>query len=141
MPRPPSSPQSSEKEQFLKVVICESRYGARLRLEFLPYDAAKRDALSKRCAEMIAETQTKCAGGIRQVIAVTHFLAKNLVFHDYDHLQAGYGICWSHRWPDTMASPSLRQRKGGPFAGNWTWPGGRSCKTGPRCCSSKGNSR
>ena len=80
---------ADETETFLRLVISDCRYGARLRLEYLPYSADRLDRLSVGCADLVDQTRSHFAGGVEQVIAVTPFLSKNLT-HDYDHLQAGY---------------------------------------------------
>lgn len=83
------SPDGKDKQRFVKLVISDCRYGARLRLEYLPWTAESQEALCDACVRLVDDTRRRFASGIRQLIGVTHLLSKNLV-HDYDHLQTGY---------------------------------------------------
>lgn len=82
-----------EQSRLLKVVISECRQGARLRAEFLPWSAAGKvaapDELARLCEQLAIETRTQYAGGVRELVAVTPLLSKNLT-RDFDHLQTGY---------------------------------------------------
>jgi hypothetical protein len=81
--------EEREEKRYVKLVISDCRYGARLRFECFPYAAARLDAICRDCARSADETRRCFAEGIRQLIGVTHLLSRDLV-HDYDHLQAGY---------------------------------------------------
>jgi hypothetical protein len=76
-------------EWFLKLVVSDCRCGVRLWLEYLPYTPDRLEEIAYQCADLVDQTRRRFAGGIRQVIAVTPLLSRNLV-HDYDHLQTGY---------------------------------------------------
>jgi hypothetical protein len=86
--RKPDSGKDGERETFLKLVITDCRCGARLWLEFVPYAVARLEPACRSCAAAVDHTRQQFSEGVRQVIAVTPFLSKNLV-HDCDHLQAG----------------------------------------------------
>ncbi len=81
--------EKREKKQFVKVIVADCRYGARLRVDFLPHENDARDELAAKCRPIVAEVRRHFAGGIKQIIGVTPFVSRNLT-HDYDHLQAGY---------------------------------------------------
>jgi len=76
-------------KEFLRVIVSDCHYGARLRAEHLPCDTEDPAALSLQCETVVRETRQHYAKGVRHLIAVTPFLSKNFT-HDYDHLQAGY---------------------------------------------------
>jgi len=77
------------EKDFLRVIVSDCHYGARLRVEHFSYEVDDPAALSLRCEAVVRETRQHYANGIRHLIAVTPFLSKNFT-HDYDHLQAGY---------------------------------------------------
>ncbi len=81
--------EERDKQQFVKLVVADCRYGARLRSEYLPFMAERVDGVAEQCVNAVRRTRAKFAGGIEQLIGVTHFLSKNLT-HDFDHLQSGY---------------------------------------------------
>ena len=70
----------------LKLVVSDSQVGARLHIEQLLYHADARTALASHCAQSVAKVREQFAGGVRQVIAVSPFLSKDLL-HDFDYLQ------------------------------------------------------
>lgn len=82
-----------DQSRLLKVVISECRQGARLRAEFLAWSSAGKaiapDDLATSCEQIAIETRTQFAGGVRELVAVTPLLSKNLT-REFDHLQTGY---------------------------------------------------
>ena len=81
--------QKEQEQQFLKLVVSDCVYGARLRIDRLPYDPDEIEQVAKQCASLVRQTRQHFAAGIKQIVGVTHFVSKNLT-HDYDNLQAGY---------------------------------------------------
>ena len=79
----------SDEGRKVKAVVSECRCGARLRVEYLPYDQRARADLSRRCAEIVANVREHFAGGIRHIVGVSPLMSKSLV-HDYDNLQEIY---------------------------------------------------
>jgi tetratricopeptide (TPR) repeat protein len=77
------------ERRLLRLVLSDCVYGARLHVDYLPFDPDAPDALAAECASAILQTRRKFAAGIERVIGVTHFLSQNLT-HDYDHLQGGF---------------------------------------------------
>ena len=82
-----------EQSRLLKVVIGECRQGARLRAEFVPWSSAGKvaapDELAQLCEKIAVETRTQFSGGVRELVAITPLLSKNLT-REFDHLQTGY---------------------------------------------------
>lgn len=72
---------SIEKRQggdALRVDLCDCRYGARLRSEFLPYGAANREALVRRCTTTLDEVRRQYRSGVRRIVCVPDFVSRNL---------------------------------------------------------------
>ncbi len=86
---PPPGRETGASEPFIRAVVCESRFGARLRFEHFPYAVARREAAAADLARLVAEVREEYPLGVRQLIAVPHFLSRNLV-RDHDHLQAAH---------------------------------------------------
>lgn len=94
-----------EQSRSVRVVVCECHQGVRLRTEFLSWSAESTDPskasvpaadratppneLAELCAKIAVETRTQFAGGVRELVAVTPMLSKNLT-RSFDHLQIGY---------------------------------------------------
>lgn len=77
-----------EKQRFVKLVICDCRYGARLRIEHFLLQKQAADKLATAVADVVAQTQTKFAGGVGRIVAVSPLLSNNLS-HEFDHFQSG----------------------------------------------------
>ncbi|MBW3596265.1 MAG: hypothetical protein KY475_03205 [Planctomycetes bacterium] len=78
-----------EESRFVRLVISDTSYGARLRTEIFAYEREKLEALADRCVEAARETRSRFAGGIRRLIGAPSFLSQNLT-HEYDSWQAGF---------------------------------------------------
>lgn len=83
------APDREPAQRRVRVVVSESRYGARLRLEYLAYDPQQREAIAADLCRMVSELREQFPQGVAQVVAVPHFLTSNLL-RDHDYLQAGY---------------------------------------------------
>ncbi len=81
--------QERDKRRFMKLVISDCLFGARLCIEFLPYTDDELGELASQCVSLIKGVREQYAHGINYMIGVSPFVSRNLV-HDYDHLQAGY---------------------------------------------------
>ncbi len=75
-------------KKSVKLVVCECRYGSRLKLEQFELAADRLDQVVSNIAAEIERTRTKFARGVEQIIAVSPFLSKSLT-HEFDHLQFG----------------------------------------------------
>ncbi|MHC4716360.1 MAG: hypothetical protein ACYS5V_05270, partial [Planctomycetota bacterium] len=73
----------------IRMVISDTRCGARLRVEHVPCDPKDVKPTADRLIAAIRATRKRFAGGIRRVLGVSHFINRSLL-HDHDHLQAGY---------------------------------------------------
>ncbi len=80
---------AGQKRQFLRVVISECRFGARLHAANLAYEGGKAESLARQCAAAAQETVDRFAHGIQQIVGVPPMVSKNLV-HDYDRFQGSY---------------------------------------------------
>jgi hypothetical protein len=81
--------EGDEKARALKLVVSDSLFGARLRIEYLPCGRSPPADLARHCADIVADVRMHFAGGIRQIVGVSPLLSKNLV-HNYDQLQVTY---------------------------------------------------
>ena len=75
-------------KKSVKLVVCECRYGSRLKLEQFELAVDRLDQVVSNIAAEIERTRTKFARGVEQIIAVSPFLSKSLT-HEFDHLQFG----------------------------------------------------
>ncbi len=75
-------------KKSVKLVVCECRYGSRLKLEQFELAGDRLDQVVSNIAAEIERTRTKFARGVEQIIAVSPFLSKSLT-HEFDHLQFG----------------------------------------------------
>lgn len=76
-------------QDTLRLVICHSRSGARLRVACFPYDKDKVKDVSAAVLDVIRKTRKQFSGGLRQVYGIGPFVSRGLT-HRYDHLQRGY---------------------------------------------------
>lgn len=79
----------------LKLVVAECRGGVRLRVETLPWDAAKALELAAHVRELVGAVQTQYANGITKVLGVPDFVSRSFS-HEYDPLQARYSELVQH---------------------------------------------
>lgn len=75
-------------KKSVKLVVCECRYGSRLKLEQFELATDRLDQVVTSLAAEIERTRMKFARGVEQIIAVSPFLSKSLT-HEFDHLQFG----------------------------------------------------
>ncbi len=73
----------------MKLVICETKFGARLMVEYRPWPATDPEVRSTELARLLTETRQRFPKGIEQIIGVGPFLSQNLL-HDFDYLQSGF---------------------------------------------------
>lgn len=81
--------REGNKGRVLQIVVSESLCGARLRVDYLPYDQTAIAELSRRCARIVADVREHFAGGIRQIVGVSPFLSKDLDQY-HEHFQATF---------------------------------------------------
>ena len=80
--------ESAGGESFVRLVICETRAGARLAVECFPYKADHADEAGKATVAAIEQTRRRFRNGVQRVYAVAPFVSRDLG-HQYDHLQRG----------------------------------------------------
>lgn len=73
---------------YLKLVISESGYGARLHVDFVAYSKGDLDAAVLDVVEAVGETRKRFTGGIQRIVGVSPFVSKNLEYR-YDSYQTG----------------------------------------------------
>jgi hypothetical protein len=83
------SRQVRDKKPVICVVIAECDYGTRLCLEYREDITDRGNELVRDIVGIVQATRRRFAGGIRQIVGVTHFVSKNLT-HDFDYYQAGF---------------------------------------------------
>jgi hypothetical protein len=81
--------ETVDGQSLVRLVISDTRCGARLRTDYLLAEPGQTEALARTIVARIAETRQRFSGGIRQVFGVPAFVSRNLT-HDYDRLQLGY---------------------------------------------------
>ena len=86
-----SAAASGSNERSLRLVISDCVFGARLHVEYIPFETDALDVMATECVSAILQTRRRFASGVEHMIGVTHFLSKNLTY-EYDHLQAGYAM-------------------------------------------------
>ncbi len=81
--------ESSDKEQYIRLVICDTRAGARLMTDCIAYKADRLSQVSKSITDAIQQACRHFPCGVQRVYAVPPFVSRNLG-HEYDHLQRGF---------------------------------------------------
>ena len=78
-----------EGNQYVRLVVCETRGGARLRVELIALEDGKSDEAGKAIVSAIQNVRKHFAQGVKRVYGVPPFVSRCLT-HEYDHLQRGY---------------------------------------------------
>jgi len=81
--------ESIEGKQYVRLVVCETRGGARLRVELIALEDGKSDEAGKAIVSAIQDVRKHFAQGVKRVYGVPPFVSRCLT-HEYDHLQRGY---------------------------------------------------
>lgn len=81
--------EGTGKDKSLRLVVAECRYGARLKVETMPWQPDQAEALVARAKAVVAETRQRFAGGIQAILGVPAFVSRSLG-RDHDALQEGY---------------------------------------------------
>lgn len=76
-------------KKSVRMIVCECRYGSRLKLEQFELDKARLDQIVSDIAGEVEKTRVKFARGVQRIVAVSPFLSKSLS-HEFDHLQFGF---------------------------------------------------
>jgi curli biogenesis system outer membrane secretion channel CsgG len=84
-----STEKGGDDKPIVRIVISDTARGARLSVTRIPLARGKSAAIEVRIAAVVKETRERFAGGVKWVVAVPHFLSKDLA-HDFDHLQSGF---------------------------------------------------
>ena len=61
--------------QALRLDLCDCRYGARLRSEWLRHEAANQEGVVKRCAAMLDDVRRQYRAGVRRIVCVPDFVS------------------------------------------------------------------
>ena len=78
---------TNEKQETIRVVICDVRSGARVFIEGIPTAGRTIEQLVDRVYEIAGEAQQRLSGGLQYVISVSPFLSQDLK-HDFDRYQS-----------------------------------------------------
>jgi hypothetical protein len=89
------SERRNEDQPFLRLVVSDCVYGARLSEEFRPMKESQPAEAADWALAAIRSTRKRFRAGITHLIAVPPFLSKNLT-HEHDHWQAGYAALLGH---------------------------------------------
>jgi len=76
-------------QRTLRVTIADCHYGARLRVENIPWDRQKLDAYASHLRELAVTVRAQFAQGVLKILGVPSFVSRSFT-HDYDPLQAQY---------------------------------------------------
>lgn len=79
----------ADGKDFVRLVVCECRSGARLRVECVLLEQGKIESAAKRVVVAVAQTRARFPEGVRRVFGVPPFVSRTLT-HGYDHLQRGF---------------------------------------------------
>jgi len=82
-------PETANGEHFVRLVICETRAGARLLVDCIAYKADGPGQAAKAIVAAIEQTRRRFPLGVQRVYAVPAFVSRDLG-HEYDHLQRGF---------------------------------------------------
>jgi len=78
--------EQHDQDRFIRVVISDSAFGARLSIDFLPFNAGAADKLGERIVALVRDTRRRFPQGVQGIIGVPSFVSRDLT-HDYDYLQ------------------------------------------------------
>jgi len=81
--------ESTDGKPYVRLVICETRGGVRLRVELIPLEDGKSDEAGKAIVSAIQDVRKHFAQGVKRVYGVPPFVSRCLT-HEYDYLQRGY---------------------------------------------------
>lgn len=81
--------ENEKQGRSAKLVICDCRYGARLRMEHWPLLKQAPDRLAADVAQVVLQTRAKFERGVERVVAITPLISKNLT-HEFDLWQFGF---------------------------------------------------
>ena len=82
------SRETAAGKDLVRLIICECRCGARLRVDYMPLENGKVEAAARQILAAIQETRRHFPQGLRQVLGVPPFVSRTLT-HEYDYLQRG----------------------------------------------------
>ena len=83
------SRETGDGKDFVRLVVCECRGGARLRVQYVPLEGGKVESAAKQVLAAVAQTRTHFSQGIRRVFGVPPFVSRTLT-HGHDNLQRGF---------------------------------------------------
>jgi hypothetical protein len=78
-------PESDAGTRYVRLVICDTRVGARLTQDRLTPDDGP-EALTAAICERVRATRARLAAGVERVVAIPPFVSRSLT-HELDHLQ------------------------------------------------------
>jgi hypothetical protein len=83
------STEEIEKRDNVRFVVCDCTTGARLRSGLVAFQSTDLQKASQGLVHVVRATLQQFEIGVRQIIGVSYFVSRNLVY-DYDHLQVAY---------------------------------------------------
>ncbi len=81
--------KSKKPPRRLRLVVADTRYGARLGVTLFDLDRVRPEELSEKIVSRVGQIRRRFSGEIKRVYAVTAFVSKSLS-REYDYLQTGY---------------------------------------------------
>lgn len=86
---PTSEDKNAKPTRELRLVIAETRYGARLGTTLFDYNDDKIEDLTKKIASRVKQVRRRYSGKIERIYAVSALVSKSLS-RKYDYLQTGF---------------------------------------------------
>jgi hypothetical protein len=83
------STETQGEKTVLTVCLADTKTGARLAFQRLPFAASDVMKATGEISALINQMRSRFAGGLKMLVGVPHFLSKDLS-HDNDHLQAAF---------------------------------------------------
>ena len=81
-------------KRHLRVILCDTRCGARLRTDYYPAEGGAEAATVEAIRRSVQDVRRRFADGVRRVFGVPPFVCRNLT-HDFDGLQTAYSCLLS----------------------------------------------
>jgi tetratricopeptide (TPR) repeat protein len=87
--------QGKDDARILRVTVVDCRYGARLRVEHLPWERQKLAAYADHLRDLAVTVRAQFAQGVVKILGVPSFVSHSFT-HEYDPLQSRYSELLQH---------------------------------------------
>jgi hypothetical protein len=81
----------TQSAKFLRLIVSDCVYGARLRIEYFPFESDHLPETRDKCAAVIRKTLADFSGDVHCLVTVPPFVSRNLT-RRHDSLQDAYAI-------------------------------------------------